>query len=58
MSLIRSKNGLANMRIFHKCDLVIYLEGGSNNFSYEEVLRRKYNKNSSDIEFWKPLIES
>ena len=58
MSLIRSSNGLGNLKLLHKCDLVIYTEGGHNNFRYSEIISGSGTESSDDVEFWGAIFSS
>lgn len=57
MAFKRTKSGIANQNLFHNVDFVVFVEGGSKNYSKEEVDNNDYNKESDDIIFWERIFK-
>jgi hypothetical protein len=53
----RTKSGLNNLYLFFGVDLVVYLEGGSRNYSFDEVKKGNYNEDTVDIIFWERIFQ-
>ena len=56
MSFIRTKSGLSNLAMFYGVDLMVFTEGGSESFTYDEVIKGKFNGQSVDIKFWSSIF--
>ncbi len=57
MAFKRTVSGIANQSLFHNVDFVVFVEGGTNSFSKEEVEDNNYNEESDDIIFWERIFE-
>lgn len=57
MSFMRTRSGLSNLYLFHKVDVIVFVEGGKKSFSIAKVLAGFFNKASIDIVFWQSLFQ-
>jgi hypothetical protein len=57
MSFRRTSPGLSNMHLFLNVEAIVFVEGGSNSYSLEEVERGLYNCESIDLLFWSKIFE-
>ena len=55
-SFRRTISGLNNQHLFHKVDLIVFLEGGSTSYNKTEVEAGNYNEETDDIIFWKNIF--
>lgn len=56
MAFLRTSSGLSNQYLFHKVDLIVFVEGGES-YTKEEIDSGKYNDYSIDILFWTKILE-
>lgn len=52
----RTVKGLSNLALFYRVDLIVYTEGGTNQYTLEDICDEKYNKESIDIKFWNVIL--
>jgi len=57
-SFLRTPQGLNNEASFFDVDYVVYLEGGTNSYTIDQVIDEgKYNEETDDIIFWRNLFK-
>jgi hypothetical protein len=56
MAFTRTPSGLSNQHRFYGVDAVVFLEGGKNSYTTQEVLGDKFESNALDIKFWQKLF--
>lgn len=56
MSFLRTPAGLSNLHLFFTVDAVVFVEGGDESFSFEDLLNERFNTQSPDIKFWELLF--
>lgn len=54
----RTTSGLNNQHIFHKVDLVVFVEGGKVQFNKTQVYSGNYNHETEDIIFWSRVFDN
>ncbi len=54
---IRTSSGLNNLPDFHNVEFIVYLEGGNQAYSVEEVYAGMYHRETEDIIFWRYLFD-
>lgn len=57
MAFKRTSSGIANQHLFHGVDLIVFVEGGSNNFTKQEVDNNLFSNHSIDVAFWNKIFE-
>jgi hypothetical protein len=57
MTFVRTPTGLANMHLFLSVDYVVFVEGGSQTFSYADVCQGLAGTNSPDILYWQMIFK-
>lgn len=57
MAFTRTTSGLSNLALFHGVDLVVYTEGGSCAYTFDEIMSGGGSKSSVDIKFWAGVFE-
>jgi hypothetical protein len=58
MSFRRTAEGLSNLRLFYDADAVVYVEGGDNSYTYEQILNNEHNVESIDVLFWRKAFSA
>lgn len=53
----RTFSGVSNQHLFYSVDLIVYVEGGPNSYSKQEVYGGSFNEETDDIIFWRNLFE-
>lgn len=53
----RTLSGLSNQHLFHNVDVVVFVEGGDESYSLEEVYSGNYSHETEDIIFWRNIFE-
>lgn len=56
MVFLRTTSGLSNYNSFYKVDLLVFVEGGSESFSFQDIKSGKTNELSVDVKFWNNTI--
>lgn len=55
---MRTISGLNNIHVFHDVDVILYCEGGSDDFNLDDVIDNdKHADSSNDIYFWNMIFE-
>jgi len=57
MNFTRTPAGLSNQHRFHRVDYVVFVEGGDESFSFEQVCAGDTGKSSPDIVFWRHIFK-
>jgi hypothetical protein len=57
MSFTRTPSGLTNLAQFYGKDIIVFTEGGTNSYSYDEICAGKFNSAAIDIKFWASVFE-
>lgn len=58
MSFRRTSSGLSNQHLFYSVDVVVYVEGGTHTYTYDEVLAGSHEAQSEDIAFWQKIFST
>ncbi len=58
MAFIRTTSGISNQHIFYGVDLVVFVEGGENSFTKDEVDNNFFSDHSIDVLFWGKLFDT
>jgi hypothetical protein len=56
MTFHRSPSGLTNLHLFIGTDVVIFVEGGQQSFTLDEVIDGSYSHSSVDLKFWQGMF--
>lgn len=56
MAFTRTPSGLSNQHRFYGVDAVVFLEGGKESYTKQEVLAGQFKSNTLDIKFWQKLF--
>jgi hypothetical protein len=56
MSFRRTNSGISNQHLFYDVDAVVFVEGGENCYSKEQIDNDLYNEKSLDVLFWKEIF--
>jgi len=56
MNFHRTASGLTNLHIFVSVDVIIFVEGGRQSFSIDDVAAGLFTKNSVDLKFWQNIF--
>ena len=56
MTFHRSPSGLTNLHLFIGADVVIFVEGGHQSFTLDEVIDGSYSHSSVDLKFWQGMF--
>ncbi len=56
MTFHRSPSGLTNLHLFIGADVVIFVEGGQQSFTLDEVIDGSYSHSSVDLKFWQGMF--
>jgi hypothetical protein len=56
MSFTRTLSGITNQHLFYRADAVVYVEGGSQSFSYQEICNGNSGTSSPDILYWQAIF--
>ena len=54
----RTTSGLNNQHLFHKVDIVVFVEGGKSQFNKTQVYSGSYNHETEDIIFWSKIFDN
>tara|TARA_R100000306_G_scaffold11955_4_gene13960 strand:- start:28 stop:912 length:885 start_codon:yes stop_codon:yes gene_type:complete len=54
----RTTSGLNNQHLFHKVDIVVFVEGGKTQYNKTEVYSGSFNHETEDIIFWTKVFEN
>lgn len=54
----RTTSGLSNQHLFHKVDLVVFVEGGNIQFNKTQVYSGNYTHETEDVIFWSRLFDN
>ena len=57
MAFKRTSSGIANQHLFHGVDLIVFVEGGSKNYTKQEVDNNLFSKHSIDVAIWSKIFE-
>lgn len=52
----RTPNGLSNLCLFYGVDHIVFVEGGTQSYTKEQVYEGKHNNDAVDIKFWKGIF--
>ena len=53
----RTNSGLSNQHLFHKVDIVVFVEGGNKQYNKTQVYAGSYNHETDDIIFWSKMFD-
>ncbi|NTU70985.1 MAG: hypothetical protein HGB10_04085 [Coriobacteriia bacterium] len=56
MSLTRTNSGLQNLHLFLKADVVVFIEGGTCVFTYDQVTAGQCSSVSADMVYWQRVF--
>lgn len=56
MTFTRTPAGLSNLYLFHGVDAVVFIEGGTRSYSYDQVLQGQAGITSDDIPYWRTIF--
>lgn len=57
MTFRRTSSGLSNLHLFLGVDAVVFTEGGSNTYSFTQVISGSFNSQVLDLLFWEKLFK-
>ncbi len=58
MTFTRTTTGITNLHLFHGVDVVVFVEGGTEAFSYSDVCQGQSGSSSPDILYWRAVFQS
>jgi hypothetical protein len=58
MSFRRTNAGMSNLYLFHGVDAVVFVEGGGEAFTLEQLSQGLYNNQAYDIKYWQIVFGS
>jgi hypothetical protein len=58
MRFRRTPKGLSNQHLFYDVDAVVFVEGGTESYSKEEVYEGHFTSSAIDIQFWRGIFRS
>jgi hypothetical protein len=58
MSFVRTHSGLSNLHLFHGVDAVVFVEGGSETFTLDDLEKGLYSNQAADIKYWQIVFSA
>ena len=52
----RTSSGLNNQHLFHNVDLIVFLEGGTQSYTLDQVMQYHFSEDTEDVLFWKRIF--
>jgi len=56
-SFRRTVSGLRNQHIFHRADLIVFVEGGRIQYNKDQIYEGYFNENTEDIIYWRYVFQ-
>lgn len=58
MAFVRTRSGLSNLHLFYRSRQVLFVEGGGENITIDDIIRNKSNHHAIDVIFWRTLLKA